>query len=97
MAMTVTKSETNISASRPAPEVQISKVAIPAFATVSAWCALSGMGRSATYEALGAGHLRAVKLGSRTLIDVPHGLAWLNSLPPAAIRPHGASRTKHAA
>lgn len=71
--------------------------AFPARATVAAWCGLSGMSRSTTYEALGAGHLRAVKLGTRVLIDVPHGLAWLNSLPPAAIRPHGANRTKQAA
>ncbi len=66
---------------------------LPAFVTIANWCALSGMGRSATYEALGAGHLRAVKLGARTLIDVPYGLAWLASLPPATIRQHGAKRT----
>jgi len=66
--------------------------AFPAFAPIPAWCALSGMGRSATYEALGAGHLRAVKLGARTLIDVGYGLGWLASLPPATIRPHGAKR-----
>lgn len=66
-------------------------------ATINDWCKLSGMGRSATYEALGRGDLRAVKLGSRVLIDVPHGLAWLDSLPPAAIRPHGANRTRTAA
>ncbi len=64
----------------------------PARATIANWCALSGMGRSTTYEALSAGHLRAVKLGARTLIDVAHGLAWLDSLPPAIIRPHGAKR-----
>lgn len=69
----------------------------PARATVKGWCALSGMGRSATYEALGAGHLRAVKVGARTLIDVPHGLAWLDSLPPADIRSHGAKRVSQAA
>ena len=69
----------------------------PARATINDWCKLSGMGRSATYEALGRSDLRAVKLGSRVLIDVPHGLAWLDSLPPAAIRPHGANRTRTAA
>lgn len=65
----------------------------PAFVTIANWCALSGMGRSATYEALGAGHLRAVKLGARTLIDVPYGLTWLASLPRAIIRQQGAKRT----
>ena len=59
----------------------------PARATVSDWCALSGMSRTSTYLALGAGHLRAIKFGTRTLIDVPHGLAWLDSLPAATFRP----------
>lgn len=66
----------------------------PARATINDWCKLSGMGRSATYEALGRGDLHAVKLGSRVLIDVPHGLAWLDSLPQANIRPHGGKCTK---
>ena len=69
----------------------------PARATVEGWLTLSGMGRSATYEALGRGDLRAIKLGTRTLIDVPHGLAWLNSLPPATVRLHGASRRNQSA
>lgn len=68
-----------------------------AYATIAAWCRLSGMGRSASYEALGRGDLRAIKLGSRTLIDVPHGLAWLATLPSASVRLHGASRRKQAA
>ena len=65
---------------------------LPAYATVPEWCRLSGMGKSVTYEMLGVGNLRARKLGARTLIDVPHGLAWLDSLPAAAIRPHGGKR-----
>ena len=69
----------------------------PARATVDGWCGLSGMSRSGTYEALGRGDLQAVKLGARTLIDVAAGLAWLDTLPPAAVRPHGAKNTKQAA
>lgn len=69
----------------------------PARATIAGWCALSGMGRSVTYEALGRGDLHAVKVGARTLIDVTLGLAWLDSQPPATIRPHGAKRTQHQA
>lgn len=64
----------------------------PAYATVPDWCALSGMSRSGTYEALGRGDLRAIKLGARTLIDVQHGLGWLASLPIATVRPHGARK-----
>lgn len=59
----------------------------PAFVTVDGWLNISGMGRRATYDAIGLGHLCAVKRGSRTLIDVDHGLAWLRSLPPARIKP----------
>lgn len=69
----------------------------PAYATVPEWCRLSGVGRSRTYELLGAGQLRAKKLGNRTLIDVMHGLAWLDNLPPAAVRPHGAKHIGQAA
>jgi hypothetical protein len=43
------------------------------------------MSRSSTYEALGRGDLRAIKLGTRTLIDVEHGFAWLASMPVAEI------------
>ena len=69
----------------------------PVYATISIWSQLTGMGRSTTYEALGRGDLRAIKLGTRTLIDVPHGLTWLAGLPAASVRLHGASRRKHAA
>jgi hypothetical protein len=57
------------------------------FCTIDHWLTMTGMGRRATYEAMGRGDLRAVKAGARTLIDVDHGLAWINSLPPARIRP----------
>jgi hypothetical protein len=56
--------------------------------------ATSGMSRSGTYEALGDGRLRAVKLGSKTLVDFEHGLAYLASLPPAKITT-GHRRNRH--
>ena len=58
----------------------------PKFAALPQWCALSGMSRTATYNALGRGDLKAVKVGSRTLLDVDAGLAWLRSQPLAQIR-----------
>jgi hypothetical protein len=58
----------------------------PKFAPLQQWCALSGMSRTATYNALGRGDLRAIKVGTRTLLDVDAGLAWLRSLPAAQIR-----------
>src|SRR5438132_1310525 len=57
----------------------------PRYASIANWGLISGQGRSATYEALGQGHLRAIKLGNRTLIDVEHGLAWLATMPMAKI------------
>lgn len=59
----------------------------PKYGTIETWMALSGMGRRATYDALGNGHLKAVKAGSRTLINIEKGITWLESLPPAQIRP----------
>ena len=61
----------------------------PAFASVADWCRLSGMGRTAIYHALSRGDLRARKVGSKTLIDVQHGMAWLHSLPLASVRLQG--------
>jgi hypothetical protein len=57
------------------------------YAPIPKWVEITGVNRTATYAALGDGHLRAIKVGRRTLIDVPHGLAWLASLPAAAISP----------
>ncbi len=59
----------------------------PKFATVDGWQQISGMPRRTTYEHLGRGNLRAVKVGARTLIDVPSSLAWLSSLPQAQVAP----------
>lgn len=58
----------------------------PVFATVQVWCAISGMGKTTTYQALAAGRLRAKKLGRRILIDVEHGLSFVRSLPSADIK-----------
>jgi hypothetical protein len=58
----------------------------PQFTTIEGWCSISGMGRRVTYDEIGRGNLKAIKVGARTLIDVEVGLAWLRSRPPAAIR-----------
>ncbi len=55
----------------------------PKYATIQGWTALSGIGRTKTYEMLGEGKLRAVKAGKRVLIDVEHGLAFMKALPAA--------------
>ncbi len=65
----------------------------PKFATIDDWCTISGMSRRVTYEKLGTSDLLAIKLGSRTLIDVDRGLAYMRALPSAVIRaPRGGQR-----
>jgi hypothetical protein len=59
----------------------------PQFCTIADWLAISGLSRRVTYDRLGTGELKSIKLGTRTLIDCEAGLAWLRSLPPAQIRP----------
>lgn len=61
----------------------LTKFSYPTYATIRDWCAISGMNRTATYSALGRRNLRAKKSGRRTLIHVPTGLAYLESLPDA--------------
>ena len=58
----------------------------PVFASIERWCAISGMGKTTTYQLLAADKLRAIKLGRRVLVDVEHGLRFLRSLPSADIR-----------
>jgi hypothetical protein len=60
---------------------------IPQYGTLSKWGEISGMGRTRTYEEAGKGNLRLIKVGGRTLVDIPHGLAWMRTLPSAQIRP----------
>ncbi len=57
----------------PASVPEVAAFHRPAFCSVDQWTELTSMGRRATYEALARGELRAVKKGSRTLIDVDHG------------------------
>jgi hypothetical protein len=64
----------------------------PKFASVHRWCALSGMSRTGTYEALRRRYLSAIKVGRRTLIDVESGLTWLCSLPRATFTPPPATK-----
>jgi hypothetical protein len=57
--------------------VVIDEMLIPRFAPEPVWHAISGMKSSRTYTELASGNLRGKKLGKKLLIDVPHGLKWL--------------------
>lgn len=58
---------------------------VPKYARIDDWCRISGMRRSSTYDAIARGDLAAIKLGTRTLIDVEAGLTWLATMPRAQI------------
>jgi hypothetical protein len=54
---------------------------LPAFAPIADTCRITGLGRSSLYEAMAAGHVRAVKNGKRTLVDIDHALHYVRNLP----------------
>jgi hypothetical protein len=56
-------------------ETQAIALSIPTF------CRTYGIGRSKTYELIGAGTLEAKKFGSKTLIDCISAEAWYRGLP----------------
>jgi excisionase family DNA binding protein len=70
---------------------------LPPFVPVKEACVVGGFGRSKLYEVVGAGRVRAVKLGSKTLIDTASLLTYLESLPAAQIRPAKPKGTARAA
>jgi hypothetical protein len=65
---------------------------LPKYTDFEGWERITNIKRRATYDLLASGKLRAVKLGKRSLIDVQHGLEFLESLPEAVIRPQNRSK-----
>jgi excisionase family DNA binding protein len=66
---------------------------LPRYAPIPKACDLLGFRRTKLYELAGAGSIRIVKVGGRALIDMEHALAWMATLPTAAIAPaHRPSR-----
>jgi excisionase family DNA binding protein len=57
----------------------------PKLSLISDFSRLFGVGRTMVYRSVGAGELRALKVGRRTLIDVESASAWASNLPHAAI------------
>jgi excisionase family DNA binding protein len=54
----------------------------PLVHSVADACALARTGRTALYQAINAGHLRALKRGRRTLILAEDLRRWVQALPP---------------
>jgi excisionase family DNA binding protein len=49
--------------------------------TINQFCAWASIGRTRVYELINCGDLKAIKLGSKTLIPKADARAWLASLP----------------
>lgn len=56
-------------------------MSLPHLLTIPEFCTWARIGRTKAYDEIGAGALRALKIGRRTIIMRDDAAAWLHSQP----------------
>jgi hypothetical protein len=74
----------------------VSKMEVePILCSVPQGCQMLGIGTQGMYDLIGAGLVKAVKRGTRTLIVVASLKDYASSLPPAQVAPPRERKPKH--
>jgi len=77
------------------PPAQVAQ--LPPYLTIKKAYETAGISRSKLYEIIGGGFVRAVKIGTKTLIDTGSLLSYLENLPAAQIKPPSKAKPTPAA